>query len=255
MVKSTCLHRTRILFVALIFLTFLSGCATVHEMAVDGKAERLDLQGKGMVLLSMEVFNQVHADYQPRLVVINLETPGAEDKAHRHNFKVDEEGMVAGASGRHYLARMALAPGRYLLVGAPCLYHSLFIVSSCYLPILGEIDVVPNTVLYLGRVSGVIRQRKGEEFRAGPVIPLVDQAVTGFAQGTFDVTISDHQDEDIAEYRRYFPALAEAEIKVMVLPPFDRARAQAWWETNGKSEKERAAKAADDASTEHSAAN
>ena len=135
-----------VLFITLVLLALLSGCATVHDMAVNRKTAQLDLKGKGLVLMSMEVSNQFHTDYQPKFIVINLETPGAEDKAHRHNFKVDEEGMVVSASGSHYLTRMALDPGHYLLVGAPCLYHSLFIMGSCYLPILGDIEVSADTV-------------------------------------------------------------------------------------------------------------
>ncbi|TLS75692.1 hypothetical protein FE236_09020 [Mariprofundus erugo] len=104
------------------------------------------------------------------------------------------------------------------------------------MPIHGDIEVKANSVTYIGRASGVMRERHGNEFRAGPVIPLVDQSVTGFASGTFDVTISDQSQEDISAYQDIFPALRKADIEVHVLPPFDRERAQRWWDSNGKDE-------------------
>lgn len=221
---------------ALVALLFLSGCATVHEMGVNAGTERLDLDGKAMVLMSVEVGNQYSPDYQPQILVAHVETPDAKEKSDRHNFKTDLEGTVSSSAGTRYLLRMELDPGRYVVRGATCMYRSLFIAATCLLPIHADIEVAPGTVTYIGRVSGTMRERGDGEFRAGPVIPLIDQSVTGFAQSTFDVVIADRQDEDLPSYRQLFPALASADIEVRVMPPFDRARAQAWWDSNGGSE-------------------
>jgi hypothetical protein len=110
-------------------------------------------------------------------------------------------------------------------------------LTIAYLKNRADIQAKPNTVTYLGRARGVTRARQDGEFRAGPLIPLVDQAVTGFAKSTFDVELSDHMEEDLNAFRTIFPALSDADIQVALLPPFDRARAQAWWESDGKSDK------------------
>ena len=115
------------------------------------------------------------------------------------------------------------------------------------MPVHGDIEVKANSVTYIGRASGIMREHQGNEFRAGPVIPLVDQNVTGFAGSTFDVTISDQSQEDLAAYQGLFPALKEANIEINVLPPFDRDRAQLWWDSNGNKEKPESKHAKSDA--------
>ncbi len=214
----------------------LSGCATVHDMGVNKSTEKLNLNGNGMLLMSLEISNLYKPDYQPQILVIHIETPDADSKENRHNFKTDLDGTISSSAGSRYLLRMKIPPGKYVVRGATCIYHSLFLTSSCLLPIHADIEVKANTTTYLGRVSGTMRERKEGEFRAGPVIPLIDQAVTGFAMSTFDVVISDSWDEDVKSYTTLFPALAHADINKSIMPVFDRQRAYAWWESNGDSE-------------------
>jgi hypothetical protein len=76
-------------------------------------------------------------------------------------------------------------------------------------------------VTYLGRIEAVIRERKEEtELRAGPLIPLLDQAVTGFSGGTFDIEIVDRYETDIAEFAKRHPFLASQSVGRAVLPPW-----------------------------------
>lgn len=94
------------------------------------------------------------------------------------------------------------------------------------------IEVKESGVYYLGHVSAVVRERQGEEFKAGPTIPVVDQAVVGASGGTFDVVIGDQFERDETLFRAKFPALNGVKIQKTLLPAFDRARAQAWWEAH-----------------------
>ncbi|HKI62593.1 MAG TPA: hypothetical protein VKA31_09895 [Mariprofundaceae bacterium] len=226
---------------ALIFsaaaILLLSGCATVHEMALKKGDQSLALKGKGMVLMSMEISNHYKPDYQPQIIVAQVEKPNAKEKKDRDNFKTDMDGTVASSNGSRYLLRMELNPGHYIIRGAMCRYQSLFIMATCQMPVHGEIEVKANEISYLGRAEGVLRERHGDEFRAGPVIPLIDQGVAGFSGGTFDVSISDQQQEDLEAYRQLFPALRNQRIEVSILPPFDRERAQIWWDSNGNKDK------------------
>jgi len=184
--------------------------------------------------MSMEVSNQYKADYQPQIFLAYVETPDAKEKADRHNFKTDMDGTISSANGTRYLLRMELDPGHYIIRGASCRYQSMFLMAQCMMPVHSDIQVKANSVTYIGRASGVMRERQDGEFRAGPVIPLVDQNVTGFAGSTFDVTISDESKEDLASCQGIFPALKSTNIEVKVLPPFNRDRAQLWWDSNGK---------------------
>lgn len=218
-------------------ILLLTGCATVHEMGLKKGDDHLDLNGKGMVLMSMEISNQYKPDFQPQISVAQVETPNADSKKDRNNFKTDMEGTVSSSNGTRYLLRMELDPGHYIIRGALCHYHSFLVMAACQMPVHGEFTVEADKVTYLGRASGVMRERHGDEFRAGPLIPLVDQAVSGFASSTFDVTVSDEQQEDLLSYKQLFPALRHQDIAIKVLPPFDRERAQIWWDSNGSKDK------------------
>jgi hypothetical protein len=70
---------------------------------------------------------------------------------------------------------------------------------------------------------------------------LIDQAVTGISNNTFEVSIMDASQEDLADFRSQFPALRKADITTMILPPFDRNKAQYWWDHHGKTENTAAA--------------
>lgn len=98
------------------------------------------------------------------------------------------------------------------------------------MPIHEDLEVKANSVTYVSRVRGVTRKREEGEFRSGSLIPLLDQGVSGFAHSTFDVEVSDQQEEDLKAFRSNFPALTGSDIQVEILPPFDRQRAQNWWD-------------------------
>ena len=104
--------------------------------------------------------------------------------------------------------------------------------GSFFAPLHTTITVGEPGVYYLGHVNATVRERKGEEFKAGPSIPLIDQAIAGASGGTFDIDITDGFDKDEALFRAKFPALAGVKITKAILPAFDRAKAQAWWQAN-----------------------
>jgi hypothetical protein len=78
----------------------------------------------------------------------------------------------------------------------------------------------------VGHVWATVRERQDNEFKAGPVVPLIDQAVAGASGGTFDVETTDEFATDEAAFRSKFPALAGVEMAKAILPGFDRNKAQ-----------------------------
>ncbi len=85
------------------------------------------------------------------------------------------------------------------------------------------IELKPNKIVYLGRIEAVIRERKNDgELRAGPVVPLLDQAVTGFAGGTFDINVYDNYDKDIALFKQIYPLLNKYTVEKAVLPQWKK---------------------------------
>ncbi|MGZ3238217.1 MAG: hypothetical protein ACXU8A_12670, partial [Burkholderiaceae bacterium] len=110
--------------------------------------------------------------------------------------------------------------------------RGVLIMGSFFAPLHENLDATGPGVFYLGHVNAVVRARNGEEFKAGPAIPLIDQGVIGASGGSFDIEISDEWAKDESAFRTKFPALSGVTIQKAILPPFDRAKAQKWWEAN-----------------------
>ena len=72
--------------------------------------------------------------------------------------------------------------------------------------------------VYIGNIKASVIPRKEGQPRAGSVIPLIDQAVTGFSSGTFVVDLSDNYDEEILLIKKKFPYLTGKNITKMILP-------------------------------------
>lgn len=195
--------------VVLVGATLLAGCATPTRMAYGDDAQRTDAPANPVMLM------------------------GASDAKDRINFTMDDKARMETGNadaGNTYLLRMELPPGKYQIVGMTSRSGIFPVTGAFFAPLHIPLEVTDKGVFYLGQVNAVVRERQGNEFRAGPPIPLIDQAVIGASGGTFDIEIVDAQARDEALFRERFPALKDATIRKAMLPGFDRARAQKWWE-------------------------
>lgn len=211
----------------------LTGCATVKPMAYSAKATEPPAADNAVLLMTTTFRNIYRTSYQPRMLVAHIEKPNVQGSDDRLNFRIDDLGKLESSSpekGNTYLLRMELPPGEYTLVGVTCLNQSFPIIAQYFVPIHAKITVGAPGVYYLGNVHAVLRERQGNEFRAGAVIPLLDQAVGGGSGGTFDVSITDRWADDQLLFQSRFPAMKELTVASATLPPFDRAYAQKWWE-------------------------
>jgi hypothetical protein len=66
------------------------------------------------------------------------------------------------------------------------------------------------------------------------LLPLIDQAITGMSNNTWDVKVEDMSAKDLALFRDNYPALRPVTVETTLLPPFDRAAAQRWWDGEKK---------------------
>ncbi|MBL9127645.1 MAG: hypothetical protein JNL97_08360 [Verrucomicrobiales bacterium] len=79
----------------------------------------------------------------------------------------------------------------------------------------GRFDLEPDLrfelpaqgVTYLGRLNLLSRERKEGERRSGPLLPLIDQSVTGYANSHTDITVEDRADADIPRALELHPVL------------------------------------------------
>lgn len=212
----------------------LAGCATPTRMAFHDDAQRIEAGSKPVMLMKATIRNQYRPSFQPRLLVLHVERPDAKEAKDRINFTMDDKAKLGAGSpeeGNTYLLRMELEPGQYEIRGLTSMAGGFPIIGSFFAPMHMPLEVREGGVYYLGHVRATVRERQGNEFRAGPPIPLIDQAVVGASGGTFDVEMLDGQAEDEALFRTRFPALrADIPIHKAMLPAFDRAKAQEWWE-------------------------
>lgn len=204
-------------------------------MPFQNDSDRLTDKSKPVYLMTATIKNAYRTSFQPRLLVVNVEKPGAKEAADRLNFVMDEKAKNETDSadiGNSYLLRLELEPGRYEIRGLTSLARSFPINGFFFAPMHSALESKGAGVFYLGHVSATVRERQGNEFKAGPALPLIDQAVAGASGGTFDVEISDQFSTDEALFRSKFPALADAKITKAILPVFDRSKAQQWWESH-----------------------
>lgn len=213
----------------------LSGCATRTKMALGNDAESLTEVSKPILLMSVTLKNAYKTSHQPKLLVVNVEKPDAKDASDRLNFTMDEKAGVESEKpevGNNYFLRLEVNPGTYKILGLTSTSKAFLINGFFFTPLHSEVVVTKPGVFYLGHVNATVRERTSDEFKAGPSIPLLDQAVVGASGGTFDVSVSDEFSTDEALFRSRFPALKGIAITKAVLPPFDRANAQAWWQAH-----------------------
>jgi hypothetical protein len=229
------MKNTYIALAAVSLVLGLSGCATPTKMAFQNDGERVTEKRNPVFLMTATLKNTYRTSFQPRLLVVHVEKPDAKEAAHRINFTMDEKSKNetdSATTGNSYLLRLELDPGRYEIRGLTSRASRFPIHGFFFAPLHSPLEAKEPGVFYLGHINATVRERQGNEFKAGSSIPLIDQAIAGASGGTFDVEITDELATDEPVFRSKFPALTGVTIQKSILPAFDRAKAQQWWEAN-----------------------
>ncbi len=201
-------------------LGLLSGCATTKPMALSKDVQKIDLTQESIALMTVRVGNTYKTGYQPRLRYVAIRADDAEKKVT--SFQIGELLARDESEANQFeeaAVSFSLPPGKYQLRTVGVASQSLLTPGNGMVPIFTRFEVKPGQVLYLGRIEAVRRERKDDsELRAGLAIPLIDQAVSGYSGGTFDVAISDSYEKDLDTLRKLYPALAGVEVTKAMLP-------------------------------------
>jgi hypothetical protein len=227
-------NRYRVAFAVLSAL-ILSACATPTKMALHDDSESIEKSEKPIFLMTATLKNGYRESYQPELLVVNIERKEVTGSSDRINFTMDDKAKKNSDSdkaGNSYFLRMALDSGSYVVRGMTG-FSGIFPVRGMFFaPVHTDLQAPKSGVYYLGHIDATVRERNENEFRAGPVIPLLDQAVTGFSGGTFEIAVTDRFEQDAPEFMAKFPALKNVQITKALLPAFDREKAQKWWDAH-----------------------
>jgi len=223
---------------AVIVSLVLTGCLGATRMPLHESTETLDDAGGPLLLMTATIRNDYRPSFQPKLLLVHVEKTTAKPRDNSRegkiNFAVDDLAPLAAGtpgSGGHYLLRMRLPPGPYRVCGMTSRIKAFPFIGTFFAPLQIAHSIEGSGVFYLGHVEAIVRERQGDEFRAGQVTPYIDQLTTGAAGGTFDITISDRFETDEKAFRERFRQLAGVEIKRTILAPFDRAAVQKWFES------------------------
>lgn len=217
--------------IAAIVCCVVTGCATVNPMAFDKKSTAIDTKEKSVVLMTIDVSRADGSRFVPEPFVVKMGKLDAQGKPEPLNFKFNKDTDSLQEKGRTvYLVRLALIEGEYKLYDVTGSASAFPINSFFVVPLNLDVKVKPGSVTYVGRMTAKLRDRVGNEFRAGPVIPLIDQSISGMSGGTWDVSIDNLAEQDIALFRATYPVLNNVAIETSPLPKFDRAAAQRMWD-------------------------
>jgi hypothetical protein len=208
----------------------VSGCANIQPMALKTGQDRIDTDTNSVVLLTLEVLRLDGSRYQPSPTLLLVSEPGTRPRDQARLFQLASRHDASEASGHAvYYASMALPAGTYRIDGISGIANAFPFVGRFFIPLLTDFEVTPRSVIYLGHVGATLRERGEGEFRAGPVIPLIDQAATGMIGHTWDVEIADRYDVDMAVFRDRVPALGNLAVENRPLPAWSREAAQRLW--------------------------
>jgi hypothetical protein len=213
----------------------LSGCATPTKLAFAKDPNTPPKADDRIFLMTATLRNSYHTSHQMKLLVVNVEKANAKTSAERLNFTIDDSAKSESDSailGNSYFLALKLEPGGYVIRGLTARSITFPTNTLFFAPLHADLQVTGPGVFYLGHIDATVRERQNNEFKAGPTIPLIDQAAGGASGGTFDIEISDNWETDKTRFLAKFPALKAVTVTKTVLPPFDRAKAQEWWENN-----------------------
>ncbi len=202
------------LIVASLTLLLFCSCVTYGDMPLRKGMKPIDLE-KGSIAL---FFVKTSKNHKPDVKAVARFVDISDGKSPtRYQFplgRLDWRGR-----SNEFFGSVQVEPGTYVIEsimgGGGDLRHPEWGNFKC--PINATFEVLPKEVVYVGTIDLRCRKRRDGEPRAGGVIPIIDQAVSGFSSGTWDVEIKDRGTIDIPEILKKFPDLKQFEIQKRVM--------------------------------------
>ncbi len=185
-------------------LLAMGGCAT----GLDKNATAVDWTKGSIVVMSVEVTNQYKSNYQPTgLGVVMRKKSSTEARDWIPVFGQVKAGTNA------VLVTKQIQPGKYTISKIYGMSQKFLISGRIDFSVDAPFEVTANSIIYLGRVMAINKERTNKDDQyAGGVIPLIDQAVSGFGGGTLEVSLGDNYAEDINSLKNEFAFLQKLDV-------------------------------------------
>jgi hypothetical protein len=204
-----------------VMVFMVAGCAS--NMALTKGQEQIDVSKQSIALASIKISNQNKPGYQPSLLYAFFLADSSDSEKTHIDLKI-EPFRIEKDQYNEYLMSFYLKPGKYNFSQIWGDYKiPLLLNAICSVPLNAQIEIKPNSIIYLGHIDATIRERKNDnEERAGGLFPLIDQSVAGFSSGTFNVAINDKFEEDVKAYISEYPGLGKVKIDKAIMPSWIR---------------------------------
>ena len=199
-------HPPIVSVICIFSLASYCGCTSMSPMTLESQSGTLQLTSKSVGLFTLRTSNQYKPTYQPDVKSIEV-IPQGMGKAVK--FKVAKPHRQEKNRFFEYLISVDVPSGLHRVGNVAGQSRSFLFIGSFQFPVGASFELPPNAVVYLGHINMVNRKRNEGEKRSGSIIPLVDQAATGYADGTFDISILDRSDIDMPLFEQTYPQLGK----------------------------------------------
>ena len=183
----------------------LSACAT---MGLDKKATQVDWSKGSVVVTSVDLKNEYKPNYSPTWLAIGIEkAKGEASTGGGTAWETVPDGKTSVILTHH------LPPGKYSIKSLDGRAGQFPIIGNMSFSVDAPFEVQPRSVIYLGHIEMNNKEKVNPDDQAsGSVIPILDQAVSGFGNGTLQVKLKDRYEQDVAALKSEYPALRDLPI-------------------------------------------
>jgi hypothetical protein len=209
-------------WIAILALPLAAGCG--HDMALHSGAAAVDTHTKSIVIFTLVVRNDMEpafgvAPTYVRVKSIRSGTTSFQLAGDWAGHGTDRWAKWTGTS--EFPISLGLEPGQYKIdrvkgFGANEVLR-WYVDFPCNFPLDLTFDVPAGSVVYLGHVVMINRERIVNEDRAGPIIPFIGQSVSGYSRGSMDVSVTDQSADDIPRFLEKYPSLKGLTIKKAII--------------------------------------
>ena len=182
----------------------LGGCASP---GLDKTDKPVDVSRESIAIMSVNMTNQTKPDY----VLQSLRARFV--KAGSSSFQFVDGTANLEPQNEDILLSVKLAPGTYELSKFVGFARRVLIAGAMDFSIKATVEIAPQSVVYLGHVRLVNIEKTNKDDQAtGSAFPLIDQALSGFSNGTISVGLVDRFDRDVESFKKEYPALRSIDI-------------------------------------------
>ncbi|MGI0118270.1 hypothetical protein [Zooshikella sp. RANM57] len=206
----------------IVSLLFLTGCATRKDAAFTDDTTNVDTSKESVAFFTLKISNKNNIAYQPYVHSLIVFEDKEKDN-NRFSFAVEDPYKEVESQYNEYIVSFQVKPGKYILTDLIARGGWFPIMGVFSTPLSKSITIPDNKVIYLGHMDAkIIDKTKDDELRAGPLLPLVDQAIIGASTGTFKIKITDRYDQDIKLVQKKYSYLNDLPVENMTLSEWEQ---------------------------------